>query len=184
MPVRVLAGHGVLGNEKGVVSLNVRQLSLEQKAHLRIECSVSSAFRSTSRSGDWRSGITGCSIPHPFPIISGIRSWRRRTVDVLFVERLRKSTRLMLTTLSRDPEAAKQYWKTCNYCAPSATARKVTRTTPTSEISELRSALTAVRFACRPMIRESSCRTAPFLQLLTNVQSQWPRPNRFVSTRC
>src|SRR5664279_5111127 len=38
MPVRVLAGHGVLRHEKGVVSLNVPQLSLEQKAHIRMLC--------------------------------------------------------------------------------------------------------------------------------------------------
>jgi len=38
MPVRVLARHGVLSQEKGVVSLTVPQLSLEQKAHIRMLC--------------------------------------------------------------------------------------------------------------------------------------------------
>ena len=38
MPVRVLARHGVLSHEKGVVSLNAPQLSLEQKAHIRMLC--------------------------------------------------------------------------------------------------------------------------------------------------
>ena len=38
MPVKVLARHGVLKHEKGVVSLNVGKLTIEQKAHLRMLC--------------------------------------------------------------------------------------------------------------------------------------------------
>jgi diadenosine tetraphosphate (Ap4A) HIT family hydrolase len=38
MPVRVLAKHGVLKQAKGLVSLNVSDLSLEQKAHIRMLC--------------------------------------------------------------------------------------------------------------------------------------------------
>jgi hypothetical protein len=38
MPVRVLARHGVVKHDKGVVTLEVPRLSLEQKAHVRMLC--------------------------------------------------------------------------------------------------------------------------------------------------